>query len=100
MYLVCTNNLPDESYHLVNADETLHSEYIPAMLECLNIKGAEYVTKIPKNMNNTESLYYKTVGKIFTPYITSNPMLFDTKNMDPLLKKHKLKVIKVNLNTN
>lgn len=71
----------NESYHLVNQEETPHSMYLMMLLETMNIKGASMVDKIPANQNSLEKFYYKTVGKIFTPYIAKDPMLFDTSNI-------------------
>lgn len=85
MYAVSTAEDGCGSYHLVNNCETLHGQYIPIMFETLNIQGLKHVDSIPSDMNKLESLYYKTVGKIYTPYITSDPMLFSTSNLKKIL---------------
>lgn len=96
MYLISTQVEGSGSYYLVNDAETLHREYIPIMFETLNIQGFTHVDDIPKDMNRLETLYYKTVGKIYTPYITSDPMLFDVKNLGPILSVEGLSCPEVN----
>lgn len=91
MYQVCAQKDSGDSYHLVNNQETPHSLYIPIMLSKLNITGPTQVNSMPSDMNKFEHLYYKTAGKVLTPYITSKPMLFDTKNLDKILDKVKLR---------
>ncbi|MFA5143952.1 MAG: SDR family oxidoreductase [Candidatus Omnitrophota bacterium] len=90
IYHVCMQNEKSDSYHLVNNQETPHSVYIPIMLKKLNIAGIKQVDEIPKVMNPIESLYYRTIGGIFTPYINSEPMLFNTKNLNVVLSSAKL----------
>jgi len=90
MYLICTENISGRSYHLVNNSETPHSFYISSILDYLNIHGVTYVEEIPNAIENIEKIYYKTVGKIFTPYVVSDPMLFNTHNIKELAKKHNL----------
>ena len=78
----CKHDTPDGSYHLVNSQEIKNIDCISWMLKALNITGHEFVDKEPDDKNKFEEFYYKTVGKIFTPYITCNPMLFCKKNLD------------------
>lgn len=86
MYQVCMNNGHGKSYHIVNDAETRHGLYISSMLSAINVTGVKRVDKVPEDMNRLEALYYKTVGKVFTPYITAEPMLFDTTNLQGILK--------------
>jgi len=90
MYQACMQNDKGESYHLVNTEETPHALYIPIMLTTINVKGIKQVDHIPNQMNHLEKLYYKTAGQIFTPYITSDPMLFDAQSLKNILNKSKL----------
>jgi len=73
------------SYHLVNNQETLHSSYLWMILEAIGVDGLTQVDAIPTELNPLEKIYYKTVGKIYTPYTVSEPMLFDTSNIRPIL---------------
>lgn len=90
MYQVCMRNDLGNSYFLVNNQETPHSVYIPLMLKALNISGPTQVDKIPEQMNHIERLYYKTAGRVFTPYITCEPILFDVSNLAGVLRKTNL----------
>ena len=99
MYQASIQNDPGESYYLVNEKETPHEIYIPLMLKTLNIIGPRQVDKIPNDMNQLERVYYKTAGKVFTPYITSQPILFDTHNLKVIMQKAKLKCPPVNEKT-
>lgn len=90
IYHLCAQKDPGESYHLVNNQETPHDLYIKLTLKTLNILGTKHVDQSPKNMNTLEKLYYRTVGKVFTPYITSEPMLFDISSLTNVLHKANL----------
>lgn len=91
MYQVCIQNDPGEIYHLVNDQECPHSLYLNFMLNSFNIQGVKQVDNIPDDMNDMERLYYKTVGKQFTPYINAKPMLFSVENLKNVLAKASLR---------
>nr|VFK27460.1 MAG: Male sterility protein [Candidatus Kentron sp. MB]VFK28613.1 MAG: Male sterility protein [Candidatus Kentron sp. MB]VFK74318.1 MAG: Male sterility protein [Candidatus Kentron sp. MB] len=74
----------NKSVHLVNNQETPHSLYIPLVERAVNASGAIHVDEEPKDKNIIERMYYRSVGKIFTPYIVSKSMFFDKSNMDVL----------------
>lgn len=84
MYEISVSNEQPGSFHLASTNELLHKTYFSQMLSTLNIQGIKFVDQIPTNLNNFEKFYYKTVGEIFTPYITSEPMLFDISNTHAL----------------
>jgi len=96
MYQVCIQNAPGEEYFLVNNEETPHKVYIPLMLKVLNLCGSIQVDKVPNELNPLEKIYYKTVGRIFTPYVISEPISFDTCNLYDVLKRAKLSCPPVN----
>lgn len=75
------------SYHLANERETPHLLYCPAILNVLGIDGTLLVGEKPVDQNKLETLYYNTVGKIYTPYTICDPMLFDTSNLQPILDR-------------
>ncbi|HPS20293.1 MAG TPA: SDR family oxidoreductase [Candidatus Omnitrophota bacterium] len=87
MYEVHLNGTPEETYYLVNEKETPHHMYIPVMLNTIKVTGVDRVAEIPKDMNHLEKIYYKTVGKIFTPYINTDPTEFDLSNLEPIFKR-------------
>ena len=77
IYEVCMKQLPGYSFHVVNTDETPNNVIFPFILSSLNIEGVERVDRVPTNpKNKLERFYYKTVGHIFTPYMTAETMLF------------------------
>jgi len=82
MYLITTKEIKGNSFHLVSKNELFHKDYIPAMLNFLNVHGVKYVDSIPENKTQNETLYYRTAGKVLTPYITSNPINFKVDNYE------------------
>jgi hypothetical protein len=83
MYKLTINNTSDNSFHLVNKSETNHDFYISAMTKAINVEGLHQVNHQPTNdLNELEAIYYKTVGAIFTPYITSAPIYFTRPDID------------------
>ena len=81
MWEVCKQDAPGESFHLVGDQETLHFNYTACILDWLNITGPRFVDEPPTDLNRLESFYYKTVGKIFMPYATQDPIYFRTDNL-------------------
>lgn len=91
IYQVCLQKDLNESYYLSNNQETSHDMQISSILKVINIKGAKQVDFMPEQTNQLECFYYKTAGKIYTPYITADPMLFNVQNLNNVLQKAKLK---------
>ena len=91
MYLVCDRNDPGESYHLASHAETPYRFFVPQMLDALGIRWVSQTDSVPVDQTKLESLYYRSVGAIYTPYVTSGPMNFDTSNLRPFLERHGLK---------
>ncbi len=91
MYWICERNHPGESYHLVNEKETSHDSYIPQMLRAINVAGVSRVDRIPEDKNPLEKLYYKSVGSLYTPYITCDPIHFDTSSLKTVIQQVGLK---------
>ncbi len=82
MVAVCRQDDSGESYHLTNPHgETPHEDYIGWMLQTAGIDGVRRVEGDPAGPNELEALYYRTVGKIYTPYILMPPMRFDTGSL-------------------
>nr|VFJ64687.1 MAG: Nucleoside-diphosphate-sugar epimerase [Candidatus Kentron sp. DK] len=72
----------NRSIHLVNGEETPHRVYIPLIEKAVNSSGVVRVDEEPKNKTIIEKMYYRSFGKMFTPYITGKSMYFDTSNID------------------
>lgn len=81
-YLISIMSNSEESYHLVSKSETSHNFYFFEMLKAIGIKGVRMVDKTPEDKNRLEDFYYKTVGKIFSSYITCPSIDFDSANLD------------------
>ena len=90
MYQICISNDKEESYHLVNQFETPHNFYLLEMLREIGINQVEMLDYIPDNLTQLEDFYFRTVGKIFTPYISFDEMRFDTENLKLVYKKNNL----------
>jgi nucleoside-diphosphate-sugar epimerase len=99
MVQVSLQNDAGESYHLVNEVNTPHFAYITWMLEALGITGVEHTDIDPTETNDLEGLYYKTVGKIFGPYIIPEDIVFDTTNLRGVLRQAGLNCPPVNCRT-
>ncbi|WP_309732229.1 SDR family oxidoreductase [Chamaesiphon sp. OTE_75_metabat_556] len=95
MYEVCAQRDCGESYHIVNNEETQHDFYLAEICRSLNIEGIEFVDIMPTDLNQIESFYYKTVGRIFAGYLSSQPMLFSTTNLESVLAKSNLACPKI-----
>lgn len=85
----------DKNFHLAHPEDIPHEEYIKHIFESLNINGYEFVEDEPKDKNELEKFYYKTVGKIFTPYIVGDSLTFDVENLIDIHKKIKYHNLKI-----
>ncbi len=92
MYLITTKVIKGNSYHLVSKNELPHKDYIPAILNFLNVRGVKYVNNIPENKSQNEILYYRTAGKILTPYITLKRFNFKVDNYEKEINTFGIKV--------
>lgn len=85
MLAVCMSGDPGEAYHLVNDEETPHTLYVPMILDTLGVRGVTRVDVMPEQLNDVEAQYYARVGKMYTPYVTSAPILFNTDTVRAVL---------------
>ncbi len=88
VYYGCFGGDNQQTYYAVNNHETPHRLYTDLMLKSINITGVKHCEEMPQDLNRLEQLYYKTVGMIYTPYITMKPILFDNSNVRVLEQKH------------
>jgi nucleoside-diphosphate-sugar epimerase len=95
LYEISYSDSKDKFFHLVNNEETLHHLYLSHIMKTLNIAGTQFVLAEPEDKNQMEKLYYKTVGKIYTPYTTSDPILFDTSSVKEIAEKRILSCPKI-----
>ena len=90
MYLICTSGTPGSHFHLANAAETPNALVVALTCATLNITGHRQCDDLPIDQNPHESVYYRTVGKIYTPYVIGEPMLFDVSNVESVLRDAQL----------
>jgi nucleoside-diphosphate-sugar epimerase len=95
MAAVCRSDHPEDSYHLVNTQETPNSLYMGIIEKSLDVAGVEFVDAPPKDMNRFELLIYKTIFSILAPYCNAPPTHFDTTNLRPVLERSGLECPKV-----
>ncbi|MFA5104244.1 MAG: SDR family oxidoreductase [Candidatus Margulisiibacteriota bacterium] len=79
-----------QSYHLANEHEIKNDTYLRIILQELGISGIEFINKTPTDMNRMEKLYYKSVGRIYTPYLLENNIEFYIDNLKSFGRKHKI----------
>lgn len=91
MYFACTENYDEKNIHLVYPREIPHTFYFPLILESLNIEGVVPVDYYPENHNKNEVMYYRSLGKVFSPYMTSDAMNFNTANIVNLQNKYNIR---------
>lgn len=87
MYGISMEDGQFDSYHLANNVQTPNQLYGDTTFEALKITGYQYVAEEPKDKNKIEEMYYRTVGKIFTPYGISDEIIFDVSNLTEFTKK-------------
>ena len=56
----------------------------PAHVEALGVTGVTQVAEMPSDLDACEGIYYKTVGKLYTPYIINDPLVFDIGNLEEI----------------
>ncbi|MCP4521319.1 MAG: NAD-dependent epimerase/dehydratase family protein [Cytophagales bacterium] len=90
LYQVCKQDIDGDYFHLVNNQETKHHFYLNEILKMLNITGCTFVDTLPQDLSPDEEFYYKTIGKILTPYIHQEEMNFDVSNLQSLYQDQKI----------
>lgn len=81
--IMSLDDIKYKAFHLANEYECNIMGHI---LNYLHISSYHYVDSIPNDLNEIERLYYKSVGKIFTPYLENNGELyFDMESLNNCL---------------
>lgn len=68
-----------EQLNIVSENPPLHKEYFAKILDEIGIPNYEFVDEIPEDLSVWETLYYKSAGRVFEPYICNKNMVFDTQ---------------------
>lgn len=83
-------------YHIAHPQPTPHKWYLSWMLDAINIVGYSFVEEEPENQNKVEKFYYKTLGNMFNPYLTSERMDFKIDNLQIIQKKMNIECPQIN----
>ncbi len=87
MYVLSSKETKEDSFHIVNSNETENNLYLRLMAKAINMQGLDRIDKQPsENLNKLEKFYYKTVGAIFTPYFISKSMHFIQPKVEGLIE--------------
>jgi nucleoside-diphosphate-sugar epimerase len=97
MYAATTRNNSANSYHLASLREMPNLDLLHSMMEIINIDGWSIADRMPDNLNNYEKLYYRTVGSIYTQYVSGDSMLFDTSSMLDVCQEANIPVVNIDI---
>jgi len=88
MLNACFNKHNNMSIHLMNDSEISNNLFTQIILEKVGVTGITFCSAIPEKMDNDlEKLYYKTVGEIYSPYLLSDNIRFDSSSLN-LVREH------------
>ncbi|MDD4179045.1 MAG: SDR family oxidoreductase [Candidatus Margulisbacteria bacterium] len=87
IYGVTFDNDFSGSYHVANNKQTPNRLYGDTTFEVLNVRGYSYVLEEPLQKSKIEEMYYRTVGKIFTPYGISDEIVFNREGINEYEQK-------------
>lgn len=79
-----------KSFHIVNETDIPTEKASEIIFEALNINGYSFVDSEPKDKNPFEEMYYRSVGKIFTPYIIDQPLRYLNYNLQEVIRDNNL----------
>jgi len=96
LLLTSLNGNKENSYHLANETDFHVKTLLNNILGNLNISGHSFTYDEPDNKTQLEQLYYRSVGKIFTPYIIDPPLHYNNENLQGIIKEKKLKCPEMN----
>jgi nucleoside-diphosphate-sugar epimerase len=72
--------------NIVKSSCLLHTSYLSAIAEKVGLQRYEFVDCVPDSQNKVEELYYRTVGKAFTPYFMSPYHEYDTSYLMNMMR--------------
>lgn len=79
---VARSDAKEQDFHLAAPRESSNQAGIPLMFDFIKVALPPFVSHIPEALTSLERLYYeKSVGKIYTPYISSPTMNFDVESL-------------------
>jgi hypothetical protein len=96
LYYSSIDGLNYTNFHLVNDKDIQTDLAAKIILDNLNIQGYSFVEKEPEDKNAFEQFYYRTVGKVFTPYISDPFLSYNNDNLQGIMKEYNLKCPEMN----
>ncbi len=84
------NGTTENSFHLVNDSDFKIETLTNSILTNLNITGHSFVNSEPQDKTPFEQLYYRSVGKVFTPYVIDPPLYYNNDNLKGVMKEYNL----------
>jgi len=81
-------NVSDSTITQLNIVNTRSTNARHGMEKALSIIGfdrVEFTNSMPKNLNHAEAVYYRTIGKIYNPYINFGKTEYDTTMLRSLM---------------
>jgi len=96
LYHISLSDNNETFYHLVNDYDISTELATNIIMKSLNIFGHSFVYEEPYDKTTFENMYYRTVGKIFTPYVIDPPLHYNNDNLQDVIKANNLKCPEMN----
>lgn len=96
LYHSSHDGLIERNFHLAHDTDVPTCLVAKYILDTLNIQGYSFVEKEPDDKNQFEQFYFRTVGKIFTPYVIDPPLHYNNDNLKNIEKVNNLKCPELN----
>lgn len=75
------------SYHVASGSEISHADYVPWILDSLNVRGWTLVEEEPMLKSVAERAYYRSVGQTYTRYAVGPPTSFATDGIERIERR-------------
>lgn len=80
MLAICHANAGSGIFHLTHEQEVPHDQWMPQVMSQLGIKNYLLTESEPTDKSEVEQRYYRTVGKLFQGYFSTESLEFDMSN--------------------
>lgn len=82
--------------NIVSENPPLHKDYLGKILDKIGISNYEFVDTVPEDLSIWETLYYKSVGRVFEPYLSNKNLVFDTQVLNTVFGEFQFKDVSKN----
>lgn len=65
--------------NIISKDPVMHKNYFGAILDKIGVRNYEFVDAMPEDLTTFEKLYYRSVGKVFEPYMCTKNLVYDAQ---------------------